>query len=101
MMVKTNKDISVTYNARDMADAHALAGSDLNWILYAFTDVQIRLSQLKEQLQTRYNVHEVHFAELDTFVEIYEYLLETRQNFHAGKAQSYANEWELMQRGQA
>lgn len=100
-MVKKSKDISVTYNSRDMADAHALAESDLNWALYVFTDVQIRLSQLKEELQIRYNVHEVHFAELNTFVEIYEYLLETRQNCHAGKAQSYANEWELMQRGQA
>ena len=84
------------YNAMDMLDAHSLATSDLSWSVNAINDIRLKLNKLKDDLQTSYKANDCYFESLQESIFMYEYLIESRWNYHKDQAGHFKAEYEAL-----
>ncbi len=82
-----------TYDAGYLWDAHSIAEADLAWCDTAISDLKSKFKDHKEYMIKAYGAHEAHFAQIETFLEMYEYLIDDRLKYHKGEAESYKAEW--------
>ena len=84
------------YDAMDMLDAHSLAESDLSWSVTALSDISRRFRDLKQTIQASHQVHDLYFDELKEFIHMYEYMVESRWNYHKDQAGHFKAEYEAL-----
>ena len=84
------------YDAMDMLDAHSLAESDLSWSVNAIGDIRQKFREVKKTLQQAYGVHDLYFESLQEFIFMYEYLIESRYDYHKEQAERYKAEYEAL-----
>ena len=84
------------YDAMDMLDAHSLAESDLSWSVTALGDLNYKFRQLKTNIQAAHNVSDAYFDDMQEFLHMYEYLIESRHSYHQAQAKRYKAEYEAL-----
>ena len=82
-----------TYDAGYLWDAHSIAESDLTWCDTAISDLRVKFKDHKDYMIKAYGAHETHFAQIETFLEMYEHLIDDRLKYHKGEAASYKAEF--------
>ncbi|MEF9993656.1 MAG: hypothetical protein RSA22_05585 [Acinetobacter sp.] len=80
---------SKTYDAGDLADAYSLAESDMQWMNTAITHVNREIKRLHALAKDGEILTQYHLSELITHLDMYEYLADTRFNYHAKQAKTY------------
>ncbi len=84
------------YDAMDMLDAHSLATSDLSWSVNAINDIRQKLNKLKSDLQASYKANDCYFESLQESIFMYEYLIESRWNYHKDQTARFEAEYEAL-----
>ena len=83
-----------TYDAGDVADAHLIAESDMQWMNTAIIHVRKKLKKLHALVENGEILSQYHFSELIIHLEMYEYIADDRLDYHAKEAKAYEAEWE-------
>ena len=81
--------IPKTYDAGDMHDLASLAESDMGWMSTAIGHIRKEIIRLNKLAEGGKEVTQYHFSELITHLDMYEYLADTRQHYHAKLAETY------------
>lgn len=92
--IKRVAAIQPTYNAGHLEDAYGIAESDLNWSVAALGDLNLRFRNLKTNIQAAHNVSDAYFDDMQEFLYMYEYLIESRHSYHQAQAKHYQKEWQ-------
>ena len=92
--IKRVAAIQPTYNASHLEDAYGIAESDLSWSVTALGDLNYKFRQLKTNIQNAHNVSDAYFDDMQEFLHMYEYLIESRHSYHQAQAKQYQQEWE-------
>lgn len=82
--------LKLHYSNRDLYDLASLAESDMNWMHTALSEIQLKI----KQIQTKHPNIKHHFNGLEKILEMYVYLAENRQQYHADEAQKHALEFQ-------
>lgn len=85
-----------TYNAGQLADACGIAESDLSWSVTALGDLSCKFQSLKKSIQAAHNVSDIYFDEMQEFLHMYEYLIQSRHSYHQEQAEVYEQEWKRL-----
>jgi hypothetical protein len=91
-----SKNAPKTYDAGDLADVYSCAESDMQWMNIAIADVKKRIKEIKNELG---NKNIIGFYALEQVLEMYEYVSETRLNYHAEEAERYSKAWKEIKGG--
>ena len=92
--IKRNALPQPTYNASHLEDAYGIAESDLSWSVTALSDLNYKFRQLKTNIQNAHHVSDAYFEDMQEFLHMYEYLIESRHSYHQAQAKQYQQEWE-------
>lgn len=88
-----------TYDAEDLNWAHEVASSDIDWALGGIADLEQDVREIKETLKRQHGVSEssidIHFNKFKRHLQMLEYLLDDRLNYHREEASKYAKEKNL------
>lgn len=84
-----------TYDAADMYDLASLAECDMQWMNVAIADIKKRIKELKKDL----GINATGFYALDNILDMYQYLADTRLNYHMGEAERLEKELEQLKGG--
>ena len=92
--IKRNALPQPTYNASHLEDAYGIAESDLSWSVTALSDLNYKFRQLKTNIQNAHHVSDAYFEDMQEFLHMYEYLIQSRHSYHQAQAKHYQQEWQ-------
>lgn len=98
-MSNQNNSIPKKYDAGDLADAYSIAENDMQWMNTAISFVRKEIRKLNELAKAGEEVTQHNFTNLIHHIDMYEYIAETRQDYHAEEAERYSKEWEQLKGG--
>lgn len=94
-----SKNTPKTYDAGDLNDAYSLAECDMQWMSTAISHVRKEIRRLNKLAEDGEEVTQYHFSELITHLDMYEYIADDRQRYHADQAEAYEAELKKMEGG--
>ena len=83
-----------TYDASDLNDAYSLAECDLKWMSTAIGHVKEEIKRIHALAKDGEVISQYHLSGLITHLDMYEYLVDNRHDYHADQAEAYKAEWE-------
>jgi len=83
-----------TYDASDLHDVYSLAECDMQWMSTAIGHVKEEITKIHALAKDGETISQYHFSELITHLDMYEYLVDDRRDYHAKQAKEHAQEWE-------
>lgn len=90
-----SKNKPKTYGASDMSWAHEVAEADMQWMSTAIGHLKKEIKIINDLVEDGKVISQSHFSELITYLDMYEYLADSRLNYHAAEAKEYAEEMEV------
>lgn len=85
-----------TYDAEDLNWAHEVASSDIDWALGGIADLERDIKEVQQTLKNQHGVSEcyidIHFNKFKRRLQMLEYLLDDRLNYHREEARKYDEE---------
>ncbi|WP_284074009.1 hypothetical protein [Acinetobacter nosocomialis] len=70
---------NLSIDLADHYDAVCLAKAELDWVLYAFSEIKEKTKSLKSEAE-KHNMPDAYFDSLEQFTSILEYTMMTRSN---------------------
>lgn len=94
IMPNQKNSIIKNYDADDLNWAHVVARDDLQWMIIAISHIKKEIKELYSLAEQGGVIHQYRFSELITHLDMYEYLVDNRHDYHESQAKEYKQESE-------
>ena len=86
-----------TYDIYDIYDVQSLAAVDMDWMETSIELIRAKVKELSKRLEVGYGVHSSSFTELETMIDMFQYLALSRNDYHQQQEKAYKEEMEALE----
>ncbi|WP_333663204.1 hypothetical protein [Acinetobacter sp.] len=86
-----------TYDIYDIYDVQSLAAVDMDWMETSIELIRAKVKKLSKRLEESYGVHSCSFTELETMIDMFQYLALSRNDYHQQQEKAYKEEMDALE----